>query len=678
MARSKSCYVWIDIESWKLDYASVHSRDTVCLDDNCTKTESTRKLLLKILDDYNNKTHYQEKDGIIIDTISSMVDSRERAIAVKWADLNINTKNKDGTNRTTVNTKVQEEVNNSKVTDTNLSLVKTEEKVNTILTAIEEKDTTQMIAKLTSTPKKVNAYSSQSISNEIFQFEKTCVTQDGKGETYKANDQGECYKNQSKDTGKNAYYTSLKGINSQYKFNLAPSVEVGIDEKILDVSSSTGGNPNPVCRFPSNVLPSPYYDPNTPPCDTSIICKIRITPNGSTEIYEGAIYNGADGVKAQMTFEGNITKEKITGYKVIVDPNSNDLLNVNGFQQDNINIKANGQGGIETHTVECRATTASGKTICGITTLKLTNCGGTKCTINKKSETEYVVDVHGTNAMAVYISTGVNPIENFKIYKNKAGIYLFSLQNVTTSENATTITAKVVDNSGTSCCLYGNKITSCKAWNKEEDKTYGQAYNWCKTGFKKDPNEYDDEIECADDCAPCPFITNCESDSLNKITEWCSAKFKNSDVAEATNHCINRCYKKSCAQDNVIYRPINISDPFPNSSESTTNPGKRIIGANWVGYIKYILDDEADSTTLTGPNAGTEVEYIIDLTPADIRKIREDNERKREKEKTDTYTDLIYSKDIKDTYKGSYRSSFIHDEDKENGGFASIFSKVMY
>ena len=109
-----------------------------------------------------------------------------------------------------------------------------------------------------------------------------------------------------------------------------------------------------------------------------------------------------------------------------------------------------------------------------------------------------------------------------------------------------------------------------------------------------------------------------------------------------------------------------------------SHPVKRIIGANWVGYIKHILDDEDDSTTLTGPNAGTEVEYIIDLTPADIRKIREDNARKREKEKTDTYTDLVYSKDIKDTYKGSYRSSFIHDEDKENGGFASIFSKVMY
>ena len=678
VARSKSCYVWIDIEAWKLDYASVHSRDTVCMDDNCTKTESTRNLLLKILDDYNDKTHFKEKDGIIIDTISSMVDTRERAVAVKWADLNINTKNKDGTNRTTVNTKVQEDVNNSKVTDSNLSLVKTEEQVKTILTAMEEKDTTQMIAKLTSKPKKVNAYSSQSISNETFQFEKTCVTQDGKGETYKANDQGVCYKNQSKDAGKNVFYTSLKGINSKYEIDMDSNVEVGVDQKIPETNSTSNSGTNPVCARSSKGGDLNIPVPNNQPCDSKIKCKITIKPNGTTEIYEGAIYNGSDGVNAQMTFDGDITKETITGYKVFVDANENQLSNVNGEKNDNIDIKAKSLAGTETHVVECRATTSSGKTICGSKTIKLSNCGGTKCTITKKSDNEYVVDVHGTNAMAVYISTGVNPIENFRIYKNKAGIYLFTLQDVTTTENKTTITAKVVDNAGTSCCIYGNKMTSCKLWNKDEDKTYGEAYNWCKTNFKDDPNKYDDEIECADDCAPCPFVDSCDEGALNKITEWCSAKFKNSEVKDATNHCVNRCYKRSCLPDNVVYRPINISDPFPNSSESTTNPGKRIIGANWVGYIKHILDDEDDSTTLTGPNAGTEVEYIIDLTPADIRKIREDNARKREKEKTDTYTDLVYSKDIKDTYKGSYRSSFIHDEDKENGGFASIFSKVMY
>ena len=47
---------------------------------------------------------------------------------------------------------------------------------------------------------------------------------------------------------------------------------------------------------------------------------------------------------------------------------------------------------------------------------------------------------------------------------------------------------------------------------------------------------------------------------------------------------------------------------------------------------------------------------------------------KKDKEKQEAYTDLIYSQDLKNNYSGEYISRFIHDSNPALGGFAGLFS----
>ena len=124
----------------------------------------------------------------------------------------------------------------------------------------------------------------------------------------------------------------------------------------------------------------------------------------------------------------------------------------------------------------------------------------------------------------------------------------------------------------------------------------------------------------------------------------------------------------------VIFRPINNYNPFPNSydSESPYDTGNRQVGSNWVGFTNYIKHDINDSSSVTGPS--NQVEYVIDLTPEDIRSIRQDTENKKTKNKKDSYTENTLSMDLDKDYDGEYISSFIHDDNKPEGGFSSIFS----
>ena len=174
--------------------------------------------------------------------------------------------------------------------------------------------------------------------------------------------------------------------------------------------------------------------------------------------------------------------------------------------------------------------------------------------------------------------------------------------------------------------------------------------------------------------APCPLVTACNNTEMQKVQKECEAMYTD-EVRQ--KQCLNRCYAQNmCSGDSTIYRPIDDRNPFPNSEDSPVDKGNRQIGANWVGYTNYIKDDKDDPTSLTGPNEGRVPEYVIDLTPNDIRKIRDDTNRKYKNKGIDSYVELIYSTELDNTYEGKYRSSFIHDLDEENGGFAKYFTKT--
>lgn len=52
----------------------------------------------------------------------------------------------------------------------------------------------------------------------------------------------------------------------------------------------------------------------------------------------------------------------------------------------------------------------------------------------------------------------------------------------------------------------------------------------------------------------------------------------------------------------------------------------------------------------------------------------EDTKNKKKISKINVYKDYIYGKDLDKDYEGKYYSSFMHDDDHNNGGFKALFS----
>ena len=136
-------------------------------------------------------------------------------------------------------------------------------------------------------------------------------------------------------------------------------------------------------------------------------------------------------------------------------------------------------------------------------------------------------------------------------------------------------------------------------------------------------------------------------------------------------HCLNKCYKEENddGKGDYLFRSINVLDPFPNSIESRGifEKGDRIVGSNWKFLSGYITDDSDDKTSVTGAFANTRVEYVIDMSSEDIRKLRSDTSDEKtignnSKNKRGVYAKLNRVVGNNNVIE-EYRSQFIHNSD---------------
>ena len=177
-------------------------------------------------------------------------------------------------------------------------------------------------------------------------------------------------------------------------------------------------------------------------------------------------------------------------------------------------------------------------------------------------------------------------------------------------------------------------------------------------------NNFDSSEECFEICS---YYPRCEYYGCDKTKAENFCTRFNEYGYTSKNQCMNECYADCSTEGKgqYLFRAVNVLNPFPNSDESDYpfEKGDRIVGSNWREMSEFITSDDDDRTTITGNNANQYVEYIIDLTPSDIRRIRQDtdaSELNNEKRKRAVYAKLDRIKTSSNVI-GEYKSNFIHN-----------------
>ena len=392
------------------------------------------------------------------------------------------------------------------------------------------------------------------------------------------------------------------------------------------------------------------------------------------------VYYGANGITATVTFNGTIGfDEKVTTYIVDAKRDEKPNLDSRTGTQESVIVKPEKQDGPELYGLSCVVRITNTKTneervATGTDEVLVAVCGTGACTITKEpTSTTLSMNFSVTNLTGgdLYIKTSKTGSFKSKL-SSVDGKYKFSLKR---SNNQEGISVYAITNSG--CCKYdeiGAADKNCIKWNADGTKSVKDVKDYCTENLESEVHQYSSVSQCVEQCSACGVLaTACDTENRQKVEIYCNEKYATNETLAA--QCLNRCYaQKVCSREDYVFRPINNYNPFPNSydSEAPYETGKRIVGANWVGFTQYIKNDQRDASSITGPS--NNVEYVIDLTPEDIRMIRSDTENKKNNNKIDAYTELIYSTELDKSYRGEYISSFIHDNNKSEGGFASLFS----
>lgn len=169
---------------------------------------------------------------------------------------------------------------------------------------------------------------------------------------------------------------------------------------------------------------------------------------------------------------------------------------------------------------------------------------------------------------------------------------------------------------------------------------HDEICKYCQDNYNTDKEKYPTAKACEQDCGTnkCRQIYQC-TDTEN-IKEYCNSQYSDE---KQRSMCINDC---SCKND-YLYRPISLTNPFPNN---------RTAGSNWLGFETTINDGSENDTP----------EYVVKLTTADIRRINDSTNyinrqvNKTTKKKLDAYTDYIWYG--RADQNGPYRSNFINNE----------------
>lgn len=659
----KECTVSFDIDAWKVAYASYHSEDQICLDGtldenrNCVggTVVSPRKLLENMLNYYNKCSL-----GVTDEETKKLCDVGGDAIGINmdgtpvtttWESLGYNT------SKVEVKTQVTEIIDNEKVKSDSYTLIQNKDKTDNSIVATSEKDAYSFAANKKISFGKVKTYLSTSNVEANYTFDKYCVTTDGKATIYKASADGKCKQDEttieSEDVfGKNVYFTSL---------NATPNSEITSNDKhAIEYTNVTVKNENDITYLTGQEY-CPYKIE-----DIGLSCTIEIELMDSTTAHGNDIYDGK--VKAKLRINNQLgTKDSIVGKGI-----STSERTTNGTEELEVSM-LNPKNGAEIKDIYGIVTTKNGETVTCDKKIKLINPGNA-CSINKVEDNLYEIVTSYPGQTYYALTYDIKLHQEFTTYPKKAGFKAILKENgknyvrVNEQSKSSRLYGAVIGSSGgyevcwTDIMEYEDKEhPQCKTQCTNRTSAI-EVQTFCNANWHEDIDNYSSYSDCVTNCkCELPSDLTCE---IEKIKNYCETRYHECGFKDVST-CISYVYNElNCSGADYIYRPVNNSNPFPNSYESPI-PGDRIIGGNWVGKTEYITDDSKDSTSVTGANAGNgQVEYEIHLTPSDIQEIRKNTEAYMSEGKN-PYLDYIGVEQGKDGYclEEGYCSEFINSSE---------------
>ena len=659
---NRKCTYYFNLEQWKFDYASVPSRQPL-----------KRKRLLYILEQFNQATideNQRTKNNYDPEFIAQYDDD-----VSTFGQLNHKVEGFDFAN-SSVGVNIEEKlIDNSIATPTSQVIVKTEAKdgmkTSPTLSAVKTNDVVKIIENFTINTATAKQFETNAPGTVKYGLQKVCVSTDGNATVSVAPGNGICGTNEKGTIyGENKHYTSFKiKLDNQnpVKTNVTvksskDQVTYYSDKETCTYSISSKTNDDKFCRltmqvtegtkisateaFADQVTVNMIYEVPTSPTSVSIVDKIK--NNGSRP------ETRTDGETATVVRTNNRHDEvhELTGEVTYKD--------FDGVTQ----------------TVPCPLT---------ITLRKKGGTCGLDCVIEKVDDNNYAIKSTGSTNPTYwnyYINTKAKYSLDYTFptkivptrYVNNKPVSDVALSSSLEDGDILIGFIRTDNENCNALCPYPASTSTKPDCTKMFDPAErDDIYNYCTDDEKRslDINDYVDDNDCIRHCGHMCQNDKCDK---NKAISHCeNDNWKKYGFLSETS-CMHECYRDcSIPQgDTYLFRTVDITNPFPDSQESEYpyEKGKRIVGANWNQYSGYITYDEEDTTTITGPNANSQVEYIIDLTPEDIRKIRQDTESSdlnNLKRKRAVYAKLDRVKTGSGTIK-EYKSNFLHKSQ-----FVSLF-----
>ena len=412
-------------------------------------------------------------------------------------------------------------------------------------------------------------------------------------------------------------------------------------------------------------------------------CVIDVEALEGTEMHGHGIF-AKGGVTASLKIRERLgTKDGIKKTKIKV-----------GDKEDNKSITitmSDTRNGYEQYDIEGQIETMTGKIATCKERIYIVNpddsCGA-QCTIEKVSDYRYQIKSVGVQNPSKYFSASSVNFNYVKLAPDvRDGNYIVRAEEQKVDYflygkvDGTMVTSDSRNNTACSDICWieilssaNQKLESCEELYDSAD--YAGIKSYCEKKWDIDVNNYESIDECKFQCG----IESCPEDSRNLevVQNFCENNYMALGYDKEIN-CVNYCYNCPECSSEFVYRQVNNYNPFPKSSDSNTlgynyMTGERVIGSNWVGKSEYIKRDDNDTTSITGIHANENVEYVIELTPDDIKKIKENTEiYNYSVEGNDAYLDYIYQENT--DVNGKYYSKFINEEFRDS--FKIIEGKVV-
>lgn len=642
---TKRCQAYFEYDQWKFDYATISAKDP-----------DRRKRLNYIKEVFNNalNSSYNNKKSKYYDADFESEGDGE----IPWSDFFYDY------NKVSVHGNVVENIF-KKATQSQLEEFEPLDIVNKAPKNVIDNHDVKKIANNKIVIETVNKYEQVSTSNVTYKFNKRCVSIDGFASVVRAGDNDICYY----EKNNNNINTPIKALNVYY-------TNINIDDGIHNVHAyATVGRNNKIDElYYDNSAVCSFNVGNSEPSTPSLSCDIETTAIDPTQNLGNNIFEGGK-VLATIVPQNHLSHDDfISSYTLTIRGTSYDGKS----REIGISDKKLGM-----ETIKILGVVRSAKGIQAQCPKIIhiidnhDNCG-VKCALNKKTETLYEIKSTGVQDPVAYYRKISIDLTKRRVYKSVVDQkYYISLDsNLSLPEKANLILFGIVEgtmkNSSEKCefvCHTPAKdMPNCLKLYKPAQTVEIKKY--CDQNYSIDINGYSDAAECKRLCGESKKCDEEIRHDLTKVQAFCRTNYNISGFANERS-CVNTCYDET--KGKYIYRTINNYNPFPNSydSEAPYDKGKRVVGDNWVGFTDYIKHDDDDVTSITGVYSNQHVEYIIDLTPDDINKIRENN-KSAIRDGYEPYVEYIPTKSNKDKkYAQSYESKFIHED------FEDLFRKDL-